>query len=150
MEKKWTDSEAKKKITLITLGLSIFVLLTVILFSIDLGSLYEVAQHPDDFYASEAIGLSMYPQIYTGDLLVIQEATCPGFEVTIGDILIFNYNQHTVGHRVTGIHPDYYITRGDNNRGVERVYSSQVVGRVHKIVYRNNPIEQHAFGLVVN
>lgn len=150
MENKWSEKETKKKTTLIFIAFSIFVLFTVVAFTVDIGSLYEVAQNPDYFYASEAIGLSMYPQVYTGDMLVIQTADCPGFNIAIGDILIFNSGQHTVGHRVLEIHPSYYITKGDNNRGYETVYPSQVVGRVYKTIYRTNPIGQYVFSKVAN
>lgn len=127
------------------------VLLSVIIFtSVDIGVLYEVSQHPEYFYASETIGFSMYPQVYTGDMFIIQTVEHPDFEVNVGDIIVFDSEYNNVGHRVLEIHQNYYITKGDNNRGSEVVYPSQLIGCVYKTIYRTNPIGQYVFAQVVN
>lgn len=127
------------------------VLLSVIIFtSVDVGVLYEISQHPEYFYASETIGFSMYPQVYTGDMFIIQTVEHPDFEVDIGDIIVFESGDSAVGHRVLEIRQNYYITKGDNNRGSEVVYPSQLIGCVYKIIYRTNPIGQFVFTQVAN
>lgn len=134
------------------LAILIFVLLlSVIIFtSVDIGALQEVSQHPEYFYASETIGFSMYPQVYTGDMFIVQTVEHPDFEVNVGDIIVFNSGHSNVGHRVLEIHQNYYVTKGDNNRGYETVYLSQVIGKVYKTIYRTNPIGQFVFAQVVN
>ena len=134
------------------LAILIFViLLSVIIFtSVDMEALYEVSQHPEYFYASKTIGFSMYPQVYTGDMFIVQTVEHPGFEVDIGDIIVFESGDSAVGHRVLEIHQEYYITKGDNNRGSEIVYHSQLIGCVYKTIYRTNPIGQYVFSQVVD
>lgn len=127
----------------------ISIIALILLFSVDIGSLHEVTQHPEYFYASETVGLSMYPQVYTGDIFIIQTRDHPDFDIKLGDIIVFDSGHSYVGHRVLEIHDGYYITKGDNNHVGERVYDSQIVGRVYKTVYRTNPIGQFVFTQVL-
>jgi len=127
--------------------LSIFIL--IILLSVDFAVLNEITQHPEYFYASETVGLSMYPQLYTGDMIIIQTIDHPEFSILVGDIIVYQKEEHNVGHRVLQINEDYYVTKGDNNIGYETVYPSQVLGRVYKIVDRYNPIGQFVFDKVI-
>lgn len=145
METNKSDNSGKLAI------LVFVVLLFVIIFtSVDIGVLYEVSQHPEYFYASETVGFSMYPQVYTGDMFIVQTVEHPDFEVNTGDIIVFDSGDNIVGHRVLEIHQEYYVTKGDNNRGSEVVYNSQLIGCVYKTIYRTNPIGQFAFAQVVN
>ena len=144
---KTKESNNSGKIAILIFILLLFV---IIFTSVDMGVLYEVSQHPEYFYGSETIGFSMYPQVYTGDMFIVQTVEHPGFEVNIGDIVVFESGDSAVGHRVLEIHQNYYITKGDNNRGSEVVYPSQLIGCVYKTIYRTNPIGQFAFSKVVN
>lgn len=127
----------------------ISVVALVLCFTVDIGVLHEVSQHPEYFYASETVGLSMYPQVYTGDMFIVQTVDHPEFNIKIGDIIVFDSGHNSaIGHRVLEVHTGYYVTRGDNNDRGERVYPSQVIGRVHKTIYRTNPIGQYMFSWV--
>jgi len=121
-----------------------------LLTSFDLGLLYEISQEPEYFYASKTEGLSMYPQVYTGDMFIIMEVSHPNFVVEYGDILVYTNGEYTIGHRVAGIYDTYYVTRGDNNQGLEQVYESQIVGKVVKTINRYNPIGQWITARVAN
>ena len=146
---KKQENRDTKNIIIVTTITVIAITALILCFTVDIGVFYEVSQHPEYFYASETIGLSMYPQVYTGDMFIVQMVNHPSFDVDIGDILIFSSEEGTIGHRVLEIHPDYYITRGDNNGASETVYHSQVIGKAYKTIYRYNPIGQFVFSQVV-
>lgn len=150
MVEKKNANESNTNVVLISAIVFVFLFASIICVSIDFGALQEVSQHPEYFYASKTIGFSMYPQVYTGDMFIIQTVDSPGFEVTIGDIIVFDSGHSNVGHRVLEIHQGHYVTKGDNNDGHEIVYPSQLIGRVYKTIYRTNPIGQFAFAQVAN
>lgn len=133
-----------EKINVGTIALAIFIVLTfgILLFSVDVGLLFEINQHPEYFVVSETIGVSMYPEVYTGDVYVIELCNSSDFTVKTGNILIFYQDDIVVGHRVTSITNDYYMTKGDFNTVSEKVYPEQVIGKVVKIIDRYNPIGQ--------
>jgi len=147
---KGQENKDTKNILIVVIITGIAIIALILCFTVDIGVLYEVSQHPEYFYVSEVIGLSMYPQVYTGDMFIVQTVDHPGFMVDIGDILIFGNGNNAIGHRVLEIHPDYYVTRGDNNGAGEMVYPSQVIGKVVKTIDRYNPIGQYMFNLVAD
>jgi len=113
--------------------------------SIDFPVLSEISEHPECFYASNVIGLSMYPHAYTGDTFIIQTKDHPDFNIEIGDILIYTNGEHVVGHRVIGITSNYFVVKGDANPVCEIVYPNQIIGKVFKTISRYNPIGQFVF-----
>ena len=132
----------KKLITKILVTLLISIIILILLSSLDLGLLYELSQESEYFYASKTEGLSMYPQIYTGDMFIVMKVTHPDFDVDCGDILVYTNGEYNIGHRVAVVYDGYYLTKGDNNQGFEQVYETQVLGKVVKIINRYNPIGQ--------
>lgn len=149
MEKGETN-ESSTNVMFVSVIIFVLLFASILCVSVDFGVLHEVSQHPEYFYASKTVGFSMYPQVYTGDMFIIQTIDSPGFEVNVGDIIVFDSGHSNVGHRVLEIHQNYYVTKGDNNNGHEIVQSSQLIGRVYKTIYRTNPIGQFAFSKVVN
>ena len=139
----------------IAILLFISIVLLIFFFSVDIGLLYEISQNPEYFYASETVGLSMYPNVYTGDMFIIQSNEHPGFNLAHGDIIVY-YKENSegegyfVGHRIIGIYNDYYLVKGDANSISERVYPEQIVGEVIKTIDRYNPIGQYMFLWVAN
>jgi len=81
---------------------------------------------------SIAVGLSMFPTIRSGDVLVcIRKEYVP---VTNGSIAGYRIGWTNVVHRVVDIRGDTYVFRGDNNVHSEHVPSSNVVCRVVAII----------------
>ncbi|MBS3748179.1 MAG: signal peptidase I [Candidatus Thermoplasmatota archaeon] len=122
----------------------IFIVLlgSIVLFSVDIPLVHQISQHPEQYYVSETVGISMYPQVYTGDIFVIQKSDSPNFSILIGDIIVFYDNEQYIGHRIIDITDDYVVTKGDFNNGYERVQYNQIVGKVIKTINRYNLIGQ--------
>ena len=53
------------------------------------------------------------------------------------DVILFEYNNNYILHRIIRIEKDIYITRGDNSRLTEKVSKDQVIG-VMCGFFRNN------------
>jgi len=81
---------------------------------------------------SISIGLSMFPTIRSGDLLVcVHKNYMP---ITNDSIASYRNGWSNVVHRVVGIEGDVYVFRGDNNVFDEYIPSSNVVCRVVGII----------------
>lgn len=79
-----------------------------------------------------ANGLSMRPTIFTGHTLLAREYE--GGELKEGVIVSAN----GITHRIVGDYTDtdgYYLTRGDNNRGSERVEPSEIDSVIIGVLY---------------
>lgn len=129
-----------KKTAIFSVLMLILVITSVFLFTVDIEALYEVSQNHEYYYTSNVVGISMHPQVFNRDLFVIQSNIHPEYTLSVGDILIYTYEDMYIGHRVVGIYDDYYLTKGDYNEAVETVYPAQVVGRVYKTINRANII----------
>ena len=80
-----------------------------------------------------ALGSSMLPSIWPGDLLIV--ANCQPSEVVVGDIVCFVRERRFVIHRVARIHESeekrVWVTRGDGMyREDEPIQQEQLLGRV--------------------
>lgn len=77
-------------------------------------------------------GLSMRPTFFTGHTLLAHDYN--GGELDEGTIVSAN----GVTHRIVGDYTDtgeYYLTRGDNNRGSERVETSEIDSIIIGVLY---------------
>lgn len=77
-------------------------------------------------------GLSMRPTFFTGHTLLARDYN--GGELDEGTIVSAN----GVTHRIVGDYTDtgeYYLTRGDNNRGSEKVEPSEIDSVVIGVLY---------------
>jgi signal peptidase I len=110
----------------------------IFLLIVDAQLIMRVNEHPEYFVVSETIGMSMYPTVYTGDHIVIELRNSPDFTYKIGNIIVFNDSGQYVGHRVIGFTDNYVKTKGDFSSGIEYVDYDQVVGKVVRIINRNN------------
>ena len=59
---------------------------------------------------------SMSPTFQRGDVVIYKKEE----NIAIGDIIIFQYQNHNIVHRVTGIN-EYYITKGDANNSMDYI-----------------------------
>jgi len=81
---------------------------------------------------SIALGLSMFPTIRSGDLLIcVHKNYIP---ITNGSIASYRSGWSSVVHRVVDIKGNIYVFRGDNNIFNEYIPSSNVVCRVAQII----------------
>lgn len=127
------------------------------LFLVDPLLLWEVNQNREHLFVSPSIGFSMYPNIQTGDLLLILEKGSPNFNPQVGDILVFWYEIHTgehiaVAHRIYTIQHDVFHVKGDYNTGVseqEQVPMERVIGVVFAVTPRN-PVGKHLYSALLN
>jgi hypothetical protein len=80
----------------------------------------------------EALGTSMLPSIWPGDILTIEHR--PGKEMVAGDIVLVARDRRFFVHRLIAKHSSRWITRGDclpqNDESVAEV---QVLGKVSLI-----------------
>lgn len=76
-----------------------------------------------------AMGDSMYPVIHQNDELIVGGADKYG----IGDIIVFQYENELLVHRIIKISDTVYYCKGDNAFRLERVKESDVIGKVCKI-----------------
>ena len=99
-------------------------------------------EHRGYLYATIGIGNSMYPQIQSGDLIVIMKKTDPAFSVAIGDIIVFKYDEKIVAHRVFFIGQESFYVKGDNNPDADAIIvnDSTLIGKVIQTVGRDNLI----------
>lgn len=78
-------------------------------------------------------GLSMEPLLSTGDCaFYIKESI-----YNVGDIVVFNFDNKLIIHRIVDIKKGLYIIKGDNSYNVEIVKSETVLGKVN-IIIKNN------------
>lgn len=86
--------------------------------------------HKEYYYASEALGTSMYPTIKNGDTLIILEKSSPDFTINVGDILVYERNGTAIAHRVVGVYCCGFFVKGDNCNQIENVSYTQIIGKV--------------------
>lgn len=76
------------------------------------------------------MGISMYPYIRQGDLVLIKPD-----DYKISDILVFNYlDEGMLIHRLLKMRNDMYYCKGDNTFRLEQVRKSDVIGKVVCII----------------
>ena len=86
-------------------------------------------------------GTSMLPTIWPGDVLCVRY--CAIQNLQRGQILLFHRKQKLVAHRITHIHRDSVITRGDSVHHDDLpVSESEIVGQVVSVVRRGRPVSQ--------
>lgn len=83
----------------------------------------------------------MEPAIYNGDTLIILEKYSPGFDLDVGDILVYWYTEDSIiGHRIIDIRNNKYLVQGDANirRDSIMVEDDMVVGKVIGVIDNSN------------
>lgn len=86
-------------------------------------------------------GASMLPAIWPGDVLRVQYCTIP--DLQRGQILLYRRQEKLVAHRITRIHFDSVITRGDSvHHDDPPVGQSEIVGQVVSVVRQGRPVSQ--------
>jgi len=80
----------------------------------------------------QALGTSMLPSIWPGDVLSIEHK--PGQEIVPGDIVLVARNSRFFIHRLIEKHNSQWITRGDSlPQNDSPVLRAQVLGKVSRI-----------------
>lgn len=86
-------------------------------------------------------GASMLPVIWPGDVLCVRYFAIP--DLQHGQILLYRRQEKLVAHRITRIHRDSVITRGDSvHHDDSPVSSSEIVGQVVSVIRRGHPVSQ--------
>ncbi len=122
------DEKPKKKKTYVTMlnyAIPITVCLILVCFMIGLFSYQPIA----------ILSNSMIPTFERGDIVIFKKFNeLSEKEIHEGDIVIYNYKNMNVAHRIKKIHiknnQNYYITKGDNNKNndLEEVSEKQIIG----------------------
>ncbi len=76
---------------------------------------------------------SMSKTINKGDLIIVEKLNQEEVkELVIGDILVYEYQEKVIVHRIVEISNDKFKTKGDNNEVIDNytVNSSDVIGKV--------------------
>lgn len=82
--------------------------------------------------AGKSIGNSMYPLIEQGCRLWVTK--CPFNTISLGDIIVYRYNNNLVGHRVVYKIGNNVCIKGDNSPYVDTFFKRKsFVGRVDVI-----------------
>ena len=85
-------------------------------------------------------GSSMKPLILTGDRVRIKKTNY--LKLKLNDILVIYLKNKIVAHRLIYKTPNFYITKGDNNiKSDGKIFSKQLIGRVHQLNRKHNKIE---------
>lgn len=86
-------------------------------------------------------GASMLPAIWPGDVLCVRHCTMSDLQP--GQILLFHRQKKLVAHRITRIHRDSVITRGDSVHHDDPPLSEgEIVGQVVSVVRRGRPVSE--------
>ena len=125
--------------------LAVVVLLVVVLVVVDIPLICETYNKQDYIYTSVGIGWSMEPYIENGDTIVILTDDYPGFFANVGDVLVFQYNNMAVAHRIYNIQNGRYYVKGDNNVNADSwmIDSSDVIGKIIGVVDSGNIITKY-------
>ena len=77
-------------------------------------------------------GESMTPAINVGDIIIMKVDA----DIEVGDVITFHEGSYFVTHRVIGLSPNGFITKGDANNDIDinPVYSKDIVGKVVLVV----------------
>ena len=82
----------------------------------------------------------MKPLILTGDRVRIKKTNY--LKLKLNDILVIYLKNKIVAHRLIYKTPNFYITKGDNNiKSDGKIFSKQLIGRVHQLNRKHNKIE---------
>jgi len=131
--------------------LIIVVLSVVMLVVIDIPLIREAYDKQDYIYTSVGIGWSMEPYIQNGDTIVVLTDDYPGFFANVGDILVFQYNDMAVAHRIYNIQNGRYYVKGDNNVNADpwMIDSGAVIGKIIGVVDGGNIITKYIINQIV-
>lgn len=87
------------------------------------------------YYALGVVSNSMKPEISRGDVVIVQKASASEKkDIEVGEILVYQYNEKTVVHRVVGKTESsngyIYRTKGDNNDDEDNlaIYEKNIIG----------------------
>lgn len=131
--------------------LIVVIFLSVILIVVDIPLVYNVSSKHDYVYTSVGLGWSMEPYIGNGDTIVILTDDYPGFYANVGDILVFQYSDMAVAHRVYNVINGNYYVKGDSNENVDPwiVDNDDIIGKVIGIVGNNNIVTRYIINQIV-
>jgi len=131
--------------------LIVVVLSVVMLVVIDIPLICEAYDKQDYIYTSVGIGWSMEPYIENGDTIVVLTDDYPGFFANVGDILVFQYNDMAVAHRIYNIQNGRYYVKGDNNVNADPwiIDSGAVIGKIIGVVDGGNIITKYIINQIV-
>ena len=86
-------------------------------------------------------GASMLPAIWPGDVLCVRYCAIP--DLQRGQILLYRRHENLVAHRITRVHRDSVITRGDSvHHDDPPVVESEIVGQVVSVLRRGHPVSE--------
>lgn len=148
--------DTKKFATLVLVGISVFILISITMFFHYIGGfLSEEQEYGEYYYTANIHGSSMYPYMQEGDIAIIQDCNYPEFNVDIGDIVVYYSNTEGdyIAHRVVLItHIDgntRYYTKGDNNPSIDIGYATtdNVLGKVVRVA--DNWFEKWCYNVIM-
>jgi len=131
--------------------LAVIALLGVVMVVVDISLVYDVYSKQDYVYTSVGLGWSMEPYIENGDTIVILTDDYPGFYANVGDVLVFQYSDMAVAHRVYNIINGNYYVKGDGNEDVDPwiVDDGAIIGKVIGIVDNTNIVTRYIINQIV-
>jgi signal peptidase I len=129
----------------------VVVALSFVVLVVDIPLIYEVYGKQDYIYTSVGVGWSMEPYIENGDTIVILTDDYPGFFANVGDVLVFQYNNMAVAHRIYNIQNGNYYVKGDNNENVDPwiIDSDSVIGKIIGVVGNGNIVTRYAINQII-
>ena len=131
--------------------LTVVVLSAIALIVIDIPLICEAYNKQDYIYTSVGVGWSMEPYIENGDTIVILTDDYPGFFANVGDVLVFQYNDMAVAHRVYNIRNGNYYVKGDGNENADSwiIDDSAIIGKIIGVVDSGNIITRCIINQIV-
>lgn len=131
--------------------LTVVALLGLILVVVDIPLICKAYNKQDYIYTSVGLGWSMEPYIQNGDTIVILTNDYPGFFANVGDVLVFQYDNMAVAHRIYNIQNGRYYVKGDGNINADTwiIDNSAVIGKVIGIVDSNNIVTRYIINQIV-
>jgi len=131
--------------------LTVVVLLAVLLVVVDIPLICEAYGKQDYIYTSVGVGWSMEPYIENGDTIIILTTDYPGFFANVGEVLVFQYNNMAVAHRIYNIQNGKYYVKGDNNVNADpwMIDSNAVIGKIIGVVDGGNVITRYIINQIV-
>ncbi len=128
--------ESKNILSFLFIVLFIFFIFIVCVNSNLISTLNE---NRDYLQVKVGIGDSMKPFAESGDVLVILSKESPHSKITVGDIIVFEYESTYIAHRVITIMDDHYYVKGDNVEMPDGFISEdQIIGEVIEIVGKDD------------
>lgn len=71
-------------------------------------------------------GTSMLPSYKSNDIVLIKKQS----NYSLGDIVVFKYDNNLFMHRIIKKHRNNYILKGDNSNQIEKTFISNIYGKV--------------------